>query len=592
MDSETMVPLKPMAAKMIKVLKCVKVPDKLSEVFENVLELASGPPARSLKTQGSADTTTSKIGAITGVAFIRGRWTQRHKQVASMAQDSEEQQTNSEEFNVTKEQRHIQSSTTSNSGPKTAQRRSTNHVAPVMSRVLSSFSGQLSIGSQEQLSIVEQSQIRTYEPNGRQQQQQQQHQHNKVLHIAPPYPSSNSIRRLHLDFSSRSPSPIWAASSDGRNSSPLDLASSSLLSLVNSQAVANSSSGNCSRRSSIDYVRCLSPLRIPPPRTYFTSYGDGNSAPPASPLGSLQPNLYHRNSGPLFLNSTQRSGKILGQLHLRLSYDFDKSDLNIHLIEAHELARSEQGGFNYPYVKLTLSPEVDTRKRQTSIHHNDPNPYFDQHFKFPVSYEELQDKTLLLQVLDYDRFSRNDVVGSVRVAMEQLELSSSSSSIEVWGEINRERKPPEETQEILISLSYLPSAERLTLIVLKARNLFPTSGKDSLDPFVKVGLMSGEKRVKKKKTAVRKATRCPIWNEAMSFNVPAASLASSAIEICVADSSSELIGNNAIVGSCIVGPGIGVTSFPDSSAANPSKEHWIHMTHSPRKAIAMWHTLH
>jgi hypothetical protein len=115
--------------------------------------------------------------------------------------------------------------------------------------------------------------------------------------------------------------------------------------------------------------------------------------------------------------------------------------------------------------------------------------------------------------------------------MEQLELSSSSSSVEVWGEISRERKPPEETQEVLISLSYLPSAERLTLVVLKARNLFPAPGKDSLDPFVKVGLLCGEKRVKKKKTAVRKATRCPIWNEAMSFNVSASSLASSAIEV-------------------------------------------------------------
>lgn len=135
--------------------------------------------------------------------------------------------------------------------------------------------------------------------------------------------------------------------------------------------------------------------------------------------------------------------------------------------------------------------------------------------------------------MDYDRFSRNDVVGSVRIAMEELELSSSTSSIEVWGEIGRERKPPEETQEVCISLSYLPSAERLTLIVMKARNLFPQSqsSKDSLDSFVKVGLLCGEKRVKKRKTAVCKATRSPVWNESMSFNVPAAMLPSSAIEV-------------------------------------------------------------
>lgn len=89
----------------------------------------------------------------------------------------------------------------------------------------------------------------------------------------------------------------------------------------------------------------------------------------------------------------------MGRLHLRLKYDFDRSDLHVHLIEAHDLAGSDQGGFNDPYVKLTLSPEVDTRKRQTKIHRNNPNPFFDQNFKFPVSHEELQEKTLVLQVI-------------------------------------------------------------------------------------------------------------------------------------------------------------------------------------------------
>lgn len=54
--------------------------------------------------------------------------------------------------------------------------------------------------------------------------------------------------------------------------------------------------------------------------------------------------------------------------------------------------------------------------------------------------------------------------------------------------------------------------------------------KETLDSFVKVNLLCGEKRVKKK-TAVKKATTSPVWNEAMSFDVPASSLASSAIEV-------------------------------------------------------------
>lgn len=72
---------------------------------------------------------------------------------------------------------------------------------------------------------------------------------------------------------------------------------------------------------------------------------------------------------------------------------------------AHDLAGSDQDGFTDPYVRLMILPEVDNRARQTSVHHNDPNPFFDQHFKFPVSHDELTEKTLLLQVYDYDRLN-------------------------------------------------------------------------------------------------------------------------------------------------------------------------------------------
>ena len=98
----------------------------------------------------------------------------------------------------------------------------------------------------------------------------------------------------------------------------------------------------------------------------------------------------------------------MGRLQLRLSYDFDKSDLDVHLVKACDLANSEHGGFQDPYIKLTLSPEVDARKRQTNVYHNDQNPRFDQHFKFPVSHEELQDKTLILQV-SYEFKEKTDI---------------------------------------------------------------------------------------------------------------------------------------------------------------------------------------
>lgn len=72
--------------------------------------------------------------------------------------------------------------------------------------------------------------------------------------------------------------------------------------------------------------------------------------------------------------------------------------LSTYLEAAHDLAGSSQGGFNDPYIRLYMAPEVDTRKRQTSIHRNEPNPYFDEHFKFPVSQDDLKEEVLILQV--------------------------------------------------------------------------------------------------------------------------------------------------------------------------------------------------
>ncbi|XP_015429130.1 PREDICTED: synaptotagmin-6 [Dufourea novaeangliae] len=498
------------------------------------------------------------------------------------------------EFNVAKEKHAVQpcSSVVVESGSLPHQSRSypggSGGSGGSTGRLLtrnSSVSSQSSVEGQQQQqqqSHRSTSHIRAFGPDGR--HHHYHHHHRDPLHAASSYPPSRS---------SRSPSPGRAASLDARCGNPAScsgslLSSNASRSQSSLSSLATGVSSSCGGSSisvahgaSRSAGRSLSPLLIPPIRA---SGSEGGPPPPASPLGSLQPDLYQRRDGPIFLKS-HGNGKCLGRLHLQFKYDFNRSDLHVHLIEAHDLAGSDQGGFNDPYVKLTLSPEVDARKRQTQIYRNEANPFFDQQFKFPVSHDDFHDKILLLQVLDYDRFSRNDVVGSVKVPLHILRLDSPSSTEEIWGEIERERKPPEQIQEVLLSLSYLPSAERLKVVIVKARNLFPPQQeKETLDSFVKVNLLCAEKRIKKK-TAVKKATTSPIWNEAMSFDVPANSLPSSAIEVRVMDSSNE------IVGSCIIGPATGATPGLEGSGSH-GREHWLHMTQSPRETIAMWHTLH
>lgn len=198
----------------------------------------------------------------------------------------------------------------------------------------------------------------------------------------------------------------------------------------------------------------------------------------------------------------------LGKLHLRIKYDSHLFDLAVHLIEAHNLCPIEEGGFRDPYVRLQLEPEVDSRKRQTSIHRGEAHPYFDQNFKFPVSRDQLQGKELILQVLDYDRYSHNDIIGEVRIRIDELDLSKSVEVskiffffgmkivgltehirfwIQIWGDLIRLKKPPEDRPELLISLTYLPQAERLTFNIMKAKNL-----NTHHEPWVRVSIFRGD----------------------------------------------------------------------------------------------------
>ncbi|XP_066145550.1 synaptotagmin-5 isoform X2 [Euwallacea fornicatus] len=418
-------------------------------------------------------------------------------------------------------------------------------------------------------------QIRTFAPDGK---AQQAHFHHEATHTSS-YP-------LHRG-SSRSPSPHRAASLDIRSSSPgfghigsgSDVrtpspSQSSLASLTGGSGSSCNSPVPASPRNTT-FARCLSPLLIPSSRG--TTPESSCVAPPASPLGAIQPDLYLKREGPLFIGDSNKAGS-LGRLHFRLSYDFDRSDLVVHLIEAHDLAGSDQGGFNDPYVRLLLVPDVDTRKRQTTIHRNDPNPVFNEIFKFPVSHEELQAEMLLLQVFDYDKYSRNDIIGEVSMPLRDFDCAQ---SIEIWGEITKGKKPPEELQEILISLMYLPSAERLTLNLLKARNLFVPAGKEFIDPFVKVYVSINGKRTKKKKSSCKKATCDPAWSESLTFNMNSSAMKNCEFEVCVYDQGNEIMGNNPLLGSCSLG----------SKVTGSGKDHWSDMLLSPRKAVFCWHTL-
>ena len=74
--------------------------------------------------------------------------------------------------------------------------------------------------------------------------------------------------------------------------------------------------------------------------------------------------------------------------------------------------------------------------------------------------------------------------------------------------------------DICFSIRYVPNTSKLTVCILEAKNLKPMDIGGLSDPFVKMYLMNGKKRIAKKKTTVQKCTLSPYFNEAFTFEVP------------------------------------------------------------------------
>lgn len=96
-------------------------------------------------------------------------------------------------------------------------------------------------------------------------------------------------------------------------------------------------------------------------------------------------------------------------------------------------------------------------------------------------------------------------------------------------------------------------------------------------PFVHV---NAGKRVKKKKTSIKKFTLNPYYNESFTFEVPFEHIQKIQLVVTVIDY--DRVGSSDPIGKIVLG-----CSAPSGSELR----HWMDMLASPRRPIAQWHTL-
>ncbi|MBN3309933.1 SYT1 protein, partial [Amia calva] len=234
------------------------------------------------------------------------------------------------------------------------------------------------------------------------------------------------------------------------------------------------------------------------------------------------------------------------------------------------------GGTSDPYVKLYVLPNK-SKTFETKVFRKTLNPTFNEQFKFQVLQAELNESTLVMQVYDFNRFSKHDIMGELRL---QLSAVDWNHVIEEWKDLNEASKFEQENLgDICFSLRYVPTASKLTVVILEAKNLKKMDTGGFSDPFVKVQLILDKKKWKKKKTSVKKKTLNPYFNESFTFDVSFDQIQKVQVVISVWDH--DKISKNDAIGKIYLG----------CDATGNQLRHWADMLSNPRRPVAQWHSL-
>uniref|UniRef100_A0A3B4XZA8 Synaptotagmin 3 n=1 Tax=Seriola lalandi dorsalis TaxID=1841481 RepID=A0A3B4XZA8_SERLL len=313
----------------------------------------------------------------------------------------------------------------------------------------------------------------------------------------------------------------------------------------------------------------------PKPMTHQLSSPDfhGEEKEQVTSIGQIKPELYR----PKGDQGEGKQGDNCGKISFLLRYAFNTEQLVVKILKALDLPAKDANGFSDPYVKIYLLPDRK-KKFQTKVHRKTLNPVFNETFQFGVPLNELHSRKLHFSVYDFDRFSRHDLIGQV-VVDNLLDFSEGSGDKPVWRDIVEGTAEKADLGELNFSLCYLPTAGRLTATIIKATNLKAMDLTGFSDPYVKASLICDGRRLKKRKTSIKKNTLNPTYNEALVFDIPNENIESVSIIIAVMDY--DCIGHNEVIGMCRVG----------SEAEGPGREHWAAMLANPRKPIEHWHQL-
>ncbi|NXR39977.1 hypothetical protein HGM15179_002819 [Zosterops borbonicus] len=275
----------------------------------------------------------------------------------------------------------------------------------------------------------------------------------------------------------------------------------------------------------------------------------------------------------------------LGTLDFSLLYDQENNALHCTINKAKGLKPMDHNGLADPYVKLHLLPGASkANKLRTKTLRNTLNPTWNETLTYyGITDEDMIRKTLRISVCDEDKFRHNEFIGETRIPLKKLKPNQTKNfniCLEKQLPIDKtEDKSLEERGRILISLKYISQKQGLQVGILRCAHLAAMDANGYSDPYVKIYLKPDEDKKSKHKTAVKKKTLNPEFNEEFFYEIKHGDLAKKTLEVTVWDY--DIGKSNDFIGGVVLG----------INAKGERLKHWFDCLKNKDKKIERWHTL-
>uniref|UniRef100_A0A8D0DRF1 Double C2 domain beta n=1 Tax=Salvator merianae TaxID=96440 RepID=A0A8D0DRF1_SALMN len=266
----------------------------------------------------------------------------------------------------------------------------------------------------------------------------------------------------------------------------------------------------------------------------------------------------------------------LGTLDFSLLYDQENSALHCTINKAKGLKPMDHNGLADPYVKLHLLPGASkANKLRTKTLRNTLNPTWNETLTYyGITEEDMIRKTLRAVICPSSRLRHPSALPLVPHEHDLSAALAGKSFID-----KTEDKSLEERGRILISLKYNSQKQALLVGIIRCAHLAAMDANGYSDPYVKTYLKPDEDKKSKHKTAVKKKTLNPEFNEEFCYDIKHSDLAKKTLEVTVWDY--DIGKSNDFIGGVVLG----------INAKGERLKHWFDCLKNKDKKIEHWHTL-